>query len=432
MRKYWLRGRVIAGLIVSSMVVGGIGVYSLPDTDGALIAAGAVIPAPNAMKILHPVGGIIAEIRRHEGERVSTGEVVARLDDAVTRTNLELTMKNIDGLFARRARLEAERDGKTEITFPDYLVRRAEDPDVARALTSERLLFEVRSAARRSEKELQKLRIALFQDEISGYQTQASSKDREITLIQQELDGVRQLRDKNLVPMTRLTELERDAVRVNAEQHGAIPVSIAQARGRIADLELQIMAMDRDRGRDASAELREVDARMDEDFRRKATFEDQIRRAEIRAPQDGIIYNSMVRTVGSEVSAGEQLMLVIPTSNRPTVEARIAPRYMDRLQIGQDATLLTAAANQKAAAKFAGRLDAISQQAVRDESSGKNYYTVRFALLSDSDQAGSQALSPGAPVEISINTGNRGFLDEFVKPLGAVAKPLGQRLVGAF
>lgn len=429
MRKGLLRGRVIAGLIVLGFVSGSIGAYALTDTEGAVVAAGSVAPGPNARKIQHSIGGIVAEIRRHDGERVTTGEVVARLDDAVTRTNLDLTMKTLNGLLAMRSRLEAERDGKSEISFPDYLVQRADDLDVARTMTSERLLFEARSHARRSEKELQRLRVALFQDEISGYQTQASSKDRESALIQHELDGVRQLREKNLVPVTRLNELERDAVRLNTEQHGVIPINIAQAKGRIADLELKIMALDRERACEVVNELKDVDARMEEGMRRKINLEDQIRRMEIRAPQDGIVYNSAVRTVGSEVAAGEQLMLIVPTSDKPTVEARIAPRYVDQLQVGQDATLLAAAADPKAAAKFTGRLDAISQQVVRDESSGQSYYTVRFAVQSDgADRSASPALTPGAPVKISINIGNSGFLGELVKPLETVAKPLSRRL----
>lgn len=433
MRMYSLRGRVIAGLIVTGIGFGSAGAYALSDLEGAVVTAGSVSAGPNARRVQHPIGGIITEILRREGERVSMGEVVARLDDAVIRTNLGLSTKNIDGLAARRARLDAERDGKSEIAFPDYLLKRAEDPDVAVALISERLLFAARIAARRSEKELQQLRIALLEDEISGYESQASSKGREISLIQRELDGVRELRDKNLVPVTRLTELERDAVRVNAEQHGMIPISIAQARGRIADIKLQMMAIERDRMRDIFGELRETDARLDEEFRKKANYEDQLRRAEIRAPQDGIICNSMVRAVGSEIAAGEQLMLVVPQSDKPTVEARIAPRYLDRLKVGQNATFMASAASSGPATKFSGRLDAISQRADRDESSGQNYYTLRFAVLSDADaSAAAGPLALGEPVEISINTGGGRMLKDLVRPLAFMARPLGERLAAVF
>jgi HlyD family secretion protein len=429
MRMYSLRGRVIAGLITTGIGFGSAGAYALSDSGSAVVTAGSVSAGPNARRVQHPIGGIIAEIRRREGERVSMGEVVARLDDAVIRTNLDLSTKNIDGLAARRARLDAESDGVSEIKFPDYLVKRADDPDVARALTSERVLFSARSAGRRSEKELLQLRITLLEDEINGYESQAQSKDREITLIQRELDGVRQLRDKNLVPMTRLTELERDAVRVNNEQHGMIPISIAQARGRIADIKLQIMAIDRDRMREVFSELRETDARLDEEFRKKASYEDQIRRAEIRAPQDGIICNSTVRSVGSEIAAGEQLMLVVPQADKTMVEARIAPRYVDRLKVGQNATFLASTASAGAATKFSGRLDAISQREDRDESSGQNYYTLRFAA---DNSAAAGPLAPGAPVEISINTGGGRMLKDFVKPLVFMARPFGERLAAVF
>jgi HlyD family secretion protein len=431
MRMYSLRGRVAAGLIVVVISFGGLSAYALSEPGSAVITAGAVSAGPNARRVQHPTGGIVAEIFRREGERVSMGEIVARLDDAVVRTNLDLSNKTIYGLAARRARLDAERESSNEIAFPDYLGTRLADPDVARTLTSERELFARRASAQRSEKELQQLRIALLENEISGYESQASSKDRESSLIQRELDGVRQLRDKNLVSVTRLTELERDAVRVNAEQHGMIPISIAQARGRIADIQLQMMSADRDRMREVFGELRETEARLDNELRRKADYEDQLRRAEIRAPQDGIIYKSLVRSVGCEVAAGEQLMLVVPPTEKPMVEARIEPRYVQRLRVGQNATLLAASAG--AATRFSGRLDEISQAAVREESSGQIFYTLRFTVLADGDVAAATGpLSPGEQVEISINTGGGRRLKDLVKPLVFMARPFGERLAAVF
>jgi HlyD family secretion protein len=155
--------------------------------------------------------------------------------------------------------------------------------------------------------------------------------------------------------------------------------------------------------------------------------------AEIRAPQDGIICNSTVRSVGSEVAAGEQVMLVVPQADRPMVETRIAPRYVERLKIGQNATFLASAANPGAATKFSGRLDAISQRADRDESSGQNYYTLRFAVASDADSGGSAGLlAPGVPVEISINTGGGRGLKDIVKPLVFMVRPFGERLAAVF
>src|SRR5262249_57934389 len=110
------------------------------------------------------------------------------------------------------------------------------DPDVATPLASERKLFDLRRAARQGQKAQLRERIAQLQEEISGLTAQQKAKASEVTLIKRELDGVRDLWEKKLVPITRLTQLEREATRLEGER-GQLIASAAQAKGKTGDIQ---------------------------------------------------------------------------------------------------------------------------------------------------------------------------------------------------
>ncbi|MBE7196734.1 MAG: biotin/lipoyl-binding protein, partial [Parafilimonas terrae] len=101
----------------------GIGGWAtLTQVSAAVIAPGQLVVESDVKKVQHPTGGVIGEIRVHEGSRVKIGDVLVRLDGTQIRTNLDIVLSALDELAARRARDEAERDGATRVRFPDDLV----------------------------------------------------------------------------------------------------------------------------------------------------------------------------------------------------------------------------------------------------------------------------------------------------------------------
>src|SRR5262249_14621934 len=151
----------------------------------------------------------------------------------------------LDELAARQAREEAERDGAETIDFPPSLLERMDNPDVAKAVNGERKQFEVRRMAREGQKAQLKERIAQLKEENSGYLAQITSKDNQIEWIKKELVGVNDLWSKGLIPYTRVTALERERERLEGER-GQLVAATAQSRGKMAEIELQILQVDQD------------------------------------------------------------------------------------------------------------------------------------------------------------------------------------------
>jgi HlyD family secretion protein len=369
-------------------------------------------------KVQHPTGGVVGEVRVRDGDTVKAGDVVVRLDDTVTKASLAIVVKTLNGLYARAARLEAEQRGDSNLTFPPQLTERASDPDVQNVMVSETKLFEVRVHGRAGQKAQLRERVLQLNEEIGGLTAQEAAKDKEIALIEKELVGVRQLYEQHLVQLTRLTTLERDAARLNGERAQYI-ASRAQAKGKITETELQIIQVDKDMVSEVSKDLRETNDKIGEFVERKVTAEDQLRRVDIRAPQDGMVLQSTVHTVGGVITAGDAMMMIVPQADDLSVEAKVDPKDIDKLQIGQKTLMRFSAFNQRTTPELNGAVTRVSADVTTDQRTGQSYYTIRVSLppsevarLGDNNK-----LIPGMPVEAFVQTGDRTMLSYLLKPL---------------
>ncbi|MGH6741368.1 MAG: HlyD family type I secretion periplasmic adaptor subunit, partial [Bradyrhizobium sp.] len=335
---------------------------------------GQIVVETNVKKVQHPTGGVVGELLARDGDAVKAGQILVRLDDTVTKANLAIVTKNLDAALARGARLEAEQRGLDKIKFPLQLLSRASDPDVAGVMSSESKLFDVRVTGRAGQKAQLHERVTQLNEEIAGLTAQENAKGQEIALIDKELTGVRDLYDKRLVQISRLTTLERDAARLNGERAQYI-ASRAQAKGKITETELQIIQVDKDMVSEVSKDLRETNDKVGEYIERKVTAEDQLRRVDIRAPQDGIVEQSTVHTVGGVITAGDTIMIVVPQSDDLQVEAKVNPQDIDKLQVGQKTLLRLSAFNQRTTPELNGVVTRVSADVNTDQRTGQSYYT---------------------------------------------------------
>jgi HlyD family secretion protein len=413
-----IRRNILAGLMVFGILAGGVGGWAgTTALSGAVIASGSIVVDSNVKKVQHPTGGVVGELHVRDGDRVKGGDIVVRLDETVTRSNLAIITKGLDELWARKARLSSERDGADAITFPDFLLNRRGDPDVAQIMESERKLFELRKTSRSGQKAQLRQQVEQLREEIVGMTAQQHAKKREIELINRELDGVRELYKKNLVQLTRLTQLEREATRVDGEL-AQLVASVAQAKGKIAEIELKIISIDQDLSSEVAKEMREIDAKIGEFIERRIAAEDQLKRIDIRSPQDGTVFQLTVHTVGGVISPGEPIMMIVPDTDSLTVEAKINPQDIEQVQLKQKAVLRFPAFNAATTPQINGEVSRISADVTSDQRTGQSYYTIRISIPPDQlTRLGEVKLVPGMPVECFIQTGERTAISYLLKPL---------------
>jgi HlyD family secretion protein len=385
-----IRAHLIVGLVLVLVLAGGFGGWaSTVPISGALIAPGAVVVDSNVKKVQHPTGGVVGEVRVRDGDTVKAGDIVVRLDETVVKASLAIVVKTLNGLWARAARLEAEQRGLDKINFPPMLTDRADDPDVRDVMASESKLFEVRVNGRAGQKAQLRERVMQLNEEIAGLTAQESAKNKEIALVEKELIGVRDLYDKHLVQLTRLTTLERDNARLSGERAQYI-ASRAQAKGKITETELQIIQVDKD-----------------------------MIRIDIRAPQDGMVLQSTVHTVGGVITAGDAIMMIVPQADDLSVEAKVNPQDIDKLQIGQKTLLRLSAFNQRTTPELNGKVTRVSADVTTDQRTGQSYYTIRVSMPAEevARLGAENKLIPGMPVEAFVQTGDRTMFSYLMKPL---------------
>lgn len=413
-----IRRHLLGGFITIGVLVFGLGGWAATtEISGAVIGSGLVVVESDVKKVQHQTGGTVGELRVREGQRVSPGEVVMRLDDTVLRANLAIVVKGLDEMAGRKARLESEIDGLAEVRFPAALLDRASDPDVARVVQSERRLFELRRTVRTGQKSQLAERITQLEQEIIGHAAQEAAKAEEIVLIGRELDGVRDLWQKNLVPITRLTALERETTRIRGER-AQLTAQIAQARGRISELRMQISQIDQDLGNEVARELRDTESKIGEFVERRTAAEDQLGRVDLRAPVAGKVHQLAVHTVGGVIGPGEAVMLIVPESEPLSIEVRVIPSDIDQIVPGQAVGIRFSAFDQRTTPEITGKVRRVAADVTHDGRTGQSYFSVRVAIPPEElARLETDRVVPGLPVEAFFKTTERTVLSYFVKPL---------------
>lgn len=411
---------LVGGVALVAFLVVGVGGWAgTTELSGAVIAQGTLVVDSSVKKVQHPTGGIVGELRVKDGDRVRSGDILIRLDETVTRANLAIVTKNLDELAARQTRNEAERDGQTALVFPAELkMRSGSDPEVARLVAGETRLFETRRMARDGQRAQLRERVAQLRQQIEGLTQQTGAKGSEIDLIRQELEGVRELWRKNLVQISRMTALQRDAARLEGER-GQLIAATAEAKGKIAETELQILQVDQEMRSEVGKELAEIRAKMSEYTERRISAEDQLKRIDIRAPQDGFVHQLAVHTVGGVITGqGEPLMLIVPEDEALRVEARVQPQDIDQMHLGQKATVRFSAFNQRTTPEVEASVSMVAADVSQDQKTGAPFYTIYIKVPpNELERLGAVKLIPGMPAEAFVQTSSRTVISYLTKPL---------------
>jgi HlyD family secretion protein len=401
------------------IVVGGLGGgwMALVPLSGAVVVPGNLVVQSNVKTIQHPTGGVVAQIPVKNGMRVNAGDLLLRLDATQAQASLQVVSKQLDDARAKIARLIAERDGLPRPAVPVELSTRLEDNNVKTLLASEASLFKARVTARESQKELLQSKVSQLGEEIAGLDAQVGSKGKQLELITGELGGVQELFDKRLVPLARLTTLQRENARIEGER-GQLISTIAETKSKIDEAKLQIVKIDQDARTEIVKDLGETQGKEAELSERSIAARDVLDRIEMRAPTSGVVHQLAAHTIGGVIRPGDAIMEVVPDSDDLQIEAKLQPNDIDQVRKGQHAYVRFSAFNQRTTPQLLGEVSFVSPDTTRDQQTNQPYFTVRITLPEEERRrlAGLQLVS-GMPAEVFMQTGSRTMLSYLFKPI---------------
>lgn len=405
-----------AYLLIAALALGFFGLSAILQVGGAVVGSGEVAVESNVKTLIHPTGGILKALMVRDGDHVAKGQLLMRLDQGVSSVGAESAALGLEQLLARRARLEAERDGASSILFPPDLAAKT-DARAREAMTRERQLFALRRRERDGSIALLNQRVRQYDEQIASYRAQIAAIESQMTLIEPELAGLRKLHDRQLVTINRLNEMERTAVQMKGSK-AALESNIAEARAHISEANEQILNVDKQIRSDAGTQLAEVVGQLNDQQVRVATTSDTVDRSEIRAPQSGVVDKIAFTTIGSAVPATQPLLQIVPDRDNMIVEARIRPQDVDQVRVGQAARITFSGFNRQTTPDIPGKLIFVSPDLTSDQRTGQSYYRIKVRLDADALARAPQiALKAGMPAETFVETGNRSILSFLIKPL---------------
>lgn len=411
------RGSLLLGFGTLAFLLAGFGYWSVASTiSGAIVAPGRIEVELNRQIVQHPDGGVVSEILVAEGDAVEAGAVLVRLDGVLLSSELSIVEGQLFEVRARRARLEAERDDRPDITFPDELLTlAAARPEVQEQIEGQRRLFAARAdtLARTVEQLARRREQTLSQ--IEGIAAQSDALVRQLELINEELANQQSLLDKGLAQAPRVLALRREEARL-AGQVGELKANKAQAEGRVTEVELEVLRLSAQRREEATEQLRDIGTQELELAERRRSLAERIARLDIRAPVSGRVLGLAVTTPRAVLRQADPVAFIIPQDRPLVIAAQIAPINIDEVHVGQPVRLMFPAFSSRTTPELDGVVALVSADALTDPATNATYYRAEISLSPAEAERLGQTLLPGMPVDAFIQTGARTPLAYLVKP----------------
>lgn len=411
------RGALLLGGITLLALLGGFGLWSVStDISGAIVASGQIEVAQNRQVVQHPDGGVVAEILVAEGDTVASGDILLRLDGTQILSELAIVEGQLLEVQARRARLEAERDGLDQMGMPQTLIARAAShPEAAEQIDGQRKLFVARAETLARTLDQLERRKAQTYAQISGIDAQSQALATQQRLIAEELADQIALLEKGLTQAARVLNLQREEARL-AGQVGELAAARAQAEGRITEIELQMLGLGAQRREDASTQLRDIGSSELQLVQRRRALAEQVARLDIRAPASGTILGLQVTTPRAVLRPAEPVAYVIPQDRPLIITVRVPTIHINEVSVGQTVKLMFPAFSARTTPELDGQVALVSADALTDPATNAPYYRAEISLAPSEAERLNQTLLPGMPVEAFIQTQSRTPLAYLLKP----------------
>ncbi|MCP1169121.1 HlyD family type I secretion periplasmic adaptor subunit [Limimaricola litoreus] len=409
---------LIAGFLGLAVLLGGFGTWAaVSQISGAVVASGRIEVDRNRQVVQHPDGGVVSEILVDEGDTVEADQLLIRLDPEQLRSELAVVEGQLLEVLSRRARLEAERDDSDSLTF-DALLLETENPIASELMEGQRRLQAARLESEDRQREQLTRQREQISDQILGIESQEEAIANQLQLIEGELANQQSLLDRGLAQATRVLTLQREQANLLGRQ-GELKASKAQAGGRIAEIEIEILKLASTRRQEAITQLRDLQFNEIELSNRRRALLTQLDRLDIRAPVGGIVYGLTVFTPRSVIRSAEPVLYIVPQDRPLVIATQVQPTDIDQLHLGQEVVLRLPAFDQRRTPELTGEVVQISADAFQDEQQPISYYRTEIRLSEgEIDKLPEDmTLIPGMPVEAYIRTSDRTPLAYLVKPL---------------
>jgi len=389
----------------------------LAPLDEGVPGQGMIAIDTKRKSVQHLSGGLVKEVLVGEGSIVTEGQVLLRLDEAVTRANFESIRQRYLGLRAMEGRLLTEQRGGANIVFHPDVLASIKDPQIRQVVMTQEQLMASRRASLRADLQSNEESIQGQLGLIQAYESMLLNRKNQQALLGEELTNTRSLVKEGYAPRNRQLELERMASDISS--------SIAELQGNtiratraVAELRQRAIVRQQEYRKEVDSQLADVAREVHGDAERFTAVKEDLARTEIKSPAAGQVVGLAIQTVGSVISPGQKLMDIVPEDQTLLVEVRVAPHLIDRVKADLPVDVRFSSFAQTPQLVVDGKVVSVSGDLLTDPQNGVSYYLARVGVTANGyTQLGKRQLQPGMPVEVIFLTGERSMLTYLLSPL---------------
>jgi len=386
--------------------------------DEGVAAQGLVAIDTKRKAVQHLTGGLVKEVLVREGQSVTEGQVLIRLDEAASRANHEASRQRYLSLRAMQSRLLAELAGAGRaITWHPDLVTGAQDPLIKAQMSTQEQLMSARRAALAADLQSFNEQVQGQEASIQAYLAMQESRKSQLALLNEELKNTRGLVAEGYAPRNRQFELERAVAESNtalAELNG----NIMRSRRAVGDLRSRSISRQQEYRKELETQMADVGREVLAEHEKFRALQNDLARIEIKAPATGQVVGLAVQTAGGVIQAGQKLMDIVPHDEPLLLEARVQPNFIDRVRPDLPVDIRFAAFAHSPALVVDGKVISVSGDLLTDPANNQSYYLARVAVTPEGlKKLGKRQMHPGMPTEVIFRTGERSLLTYMLGPL---------------
>ena len=399
---------------------GGFGLWAFQaPLAAAIIAQGSFVATGQNKIVQHLEGGIIREINVREGDHVTAGQILVRLDQtAAAASERELALRQAR-LEATEARLLAQYNRKEVLEFPTHLSAERTDNDIVSILDGQMVAFQVAETALKNDIGLLQRNIEALSVRSVGYKIQLDAQTRQLTLLQSELVTKKGLLDSGLIRTSEVTSIQLALIDAEGKV-GRLEAEVDEIAQMVLKYEQQItQTLDR-YGQTALDNLQTIQSELDGVREQSRTAVNVRERSDVLAPVSGTVVRLYYHTGGGVVESGRPILEILPENEPLIIEVQIPRDDIDSVRTGQPATVRLTALNQRTTPVLNGEVFYVSADSITDTSTGipVEVYVARISLSIEEIRRVRQfSPTPGMPAQIMIQTAERTFAQYLAKPI---------------
>ena len=382
-------------LVVIFGVFGFFGWAAVYPIDQGIPGSGFLISKTERIQVISPKTGYVSKLDKLAGDSVNEGDILFEFDTLILESNLNSLQKSIHGIETANSSLELALNAKKS----QVSALQAEYEVLLDSVKSE---FTPTNSLARSNR---------LQISEAPTQSALDGRNRQLSAVRSQYDSALKLVESGFVSANSLATSQIQLSQAEIELldfKSQVNQNKFRLKSQLSLVESEILEL--------MARIAQNDQRINELKESMITIRHEMAMSKVRSPATGQVMNTSIKSAGLNITAGSQIMEIVPDSERLLIDARIPVDYATRAQVGMPVDVMFPTLPGSSTFRIKGTVEYLSADRLTDTRTNQIYLEGRISLDEHAsiDQLNLRA---GLPATVLLNTGPRTLLSYITRPL---------------